>query len=86
MNERKQALRQLELAFRNWYWSTGQDEPSIGILVVGLSHEGADLQYLGREPNAVIDWPTLFALIIQELERGNYRIDPDAGVQFPHPQ
>lgn len=82
---KERAWRELNAAFNNWYYESGQDVPSIGILLIGLSHEGCDLQYMGKEPNVVVDWPTLFANIIQELERGTYRIDMEAGVPFHRP-
>lgn len=82
MNYRVTAMQQLELALREWYYATDQDVPDIGILIVGLSGEGCDLQYVGRTPQVDIDWPTLFARIIQELERGTYTINGDQGVPF----
>jgi len=77
------ALQRLEGAFRDWYWETGTDMPDVGIVVIGLSRGGCDLQYLGVEPKAVIDWPTLFTGIVRELERGRYSVNNAASVDFP---
>lgn len=79
---KREAFEALEAAFRYWYWETDQDEPDVGILVIGLSRQGVDIQYLGKEPSAVVDWPNLFKLIIQELEAGRYRIDTDSELSF----
>lgn len=79
---KREALRKLERAFRDWYWATGQDMPDVGIVTIGLSRDGCDLQYLGNEPNAVIDWPVLFAGILQQLQAGTYSVDSVAEVKF----
>jgi len=76
------ALRQLETAFRNWFWATGKPMPDVGILVITLSTDGCDLQYMGVEPHAVIDWPNLFTAIVRELEAGRFSVDNAAGVDF----
>jgi hypothetical protein len=79
---KEEALHILEIAFVNWYEATSRAMPDIGILVLGLSHEGCDLQYLGVQPSVVVDWPYLFADLIEQLERGNFRINTEAAVDF----
>jgi len=77
------ALGALEQAFRDWYWTTGGEMPDIGIIVIGLSHDGCDLQYLGIDPYAQVDWPALFKRIIKEIDSGRYSIKDFAEVKFP---
>jgi hypothetical protein len=76
------ALGALEQAFKDWYWTTGSEMPDIGILVIGLSRDGCDLQYMGIDPHAVIDWPSLFSRIIEEIQSGRYSIHGKAEVKF----
>lgn len=81
--DKREALRNLERAFRTWYWTTDQPMPDIGIVVIGLSRDGADIQYLGEDPNATVDWPAFFERVLEELVARRYSIDPHAGVIFP---
>ena len=82
MSDRYQALHDLELAFRRWYRAIGVDAPDVGIVVISISREGSDLQYLGIEPRAVVDWPNLFQRISEAIAAGEYTIDDSTSVEF----
>jgi hypothetical protein len=77
------ALVNLERAFRDWYYETGQVMPDVGIVTIGVSSDGIDIQYLGNDPHMTVDWPEFFSRIVKRLDAGDYSVMEDAGVQFP---
>jgi len=78
------ALRRLEGAFRDWFWETHKDMPNIGIVVISISTDGADIQYMGQEPATKLDWPYFFRGVCEHLAAGHYDIEEGASVDFNH--
>lgn len=84
--DKRVALQRLEYAFWDWYDAIGAPAPDFGIVVIGLSSDGLDMQYIGKEPNQVIDWPGLFTQMLQEFQAGRFTVDNEAAVPFERQQ
>lgn len=82
MVTKRAALIGLEVALRNWFWATQQEMPNVGVIIMAISDDSIDIQYLGEQPSEAVDWAKTFAAVTEQLSAGTYFLNQTAEVKF----
>lgn len=76
------AMRQLGIAFNQWTRLFNPRRHYFGVVMVMMSHDGVDLQYLGEEPMTDGQALVIMQMVAEKMAAGEYSIDHAAAVPF----
>lgn len=82
MVSKASAFRSLGIAFNQWTRVTNPHRHVFGVVMVMLSEDGVDLQYLGEIPVTDDQATRIMYEVAHKMAAGEYSIDHRAAVRF----